>query len=59
LFSWGESEPQDPAKFRARELGLVVLTRDLRAALARLNPHLPPPAITEAAGKLPLHDFSR
>lgn len=37
----------------------VVLTRDLRTALARLNPQLPPVAIAEAMGKLTRHDFSR
>src|SRR5882672_3791635 len=37
----------------------VVLTRDLRAALARLNPQLPPVAIDEAAQKMIRHDFSR
>lgn len=37
----------------------VVLTRDLRAALARLNPQLPPPAIAEAVAKLTRQDFSR
>ena len=37
----------------------VVLTRDLRAALARLNPQLPPAAITEAVETMMRHDFSR
>ena len=37
----------------------VVLVRDLRAALVKLNPHLPPAAVTEAIGKLTHHDFSR
>jgi len=37
----------------------VVLTRDLRIALARLNSKLPPMAISEAVGKLTRHDFSR
>ncbi len=36
-----------------------MLTRDLRAALVRLNPQLPPAAIDEALGKLRRHDFSR
>ncbi len=30
----------------------AVLVRDLRSALVRLNPHLPPPAIEEAITKL-------
>src|ERR1035437_10279051 len=37
----------------------VVLTRDLRAALMRLNPELPPVAISEAVNKLSRADFSR
>jgi type I restriction enzyme R subunit len=37
----------------------AVLLRDLRAALVRLNPQLPPPAIEEAITKLTHHDFSR
>ncbi len=37
----------------------VVLTRDLRAALARLNPQLPPAAIAEAVQTMTRHDFSR
>jgi type I restriction enzyme R subunit len=37
----------------------VVLTRELRAALIRLNPQLPPAAVEEAVGTLTRHDFSR
>ena len=37
----------------------AVLTRDLRAALQRLNPDLPPSAIDEAVRALTVHDFSR
>lgn len=37
----------------------VVLVRDLRAALARLNPELPDAAIDEAVGRLTHHDYSR
>jgi type I restriction enzyme R subunit len=37
----------------------VVLTRELRAALTRLNPLLPAAAVEEAVGKLTRHDFSR
>ena len=37
----------------------VVLVRDLRAALVKLNPQLPPSAIAEAVTKLTHHDFSR
>ena len=37
----------------------VVLSRDLRAALVRLNPALPDKAINEAVAKMTRHDFSR
>jgi type I restriction enzyme R subunit len=37
----------------------VVLVRDLRAALVRLNPALPESAINEAVVKLTHHDYSR
>ena len=37
----------------------MVLTRDLRAALRRLNPDLPPRAIEDAIQTLTRHDFSR
>ncbi|TIM10231.1 type I restriction endonuclease subunit R [Mesorhizobium sp.] len=37
----------------------AVLTRDLRAALARLNPDLPPSAIDDALRTLTIHDFNR
>jgi type I restriction enzyme R subunit len=37
----------------------AVLVRDLRSALVKLNPQLPPAAIEEAITKLTHHDFSR
>lgn len=37
----------------------AVLTRDLRAALERINPDLPPPAIDDALRALTANDFSR
>jgi type I restriction enzyme R subunit len=37
----------------------VVLIRDLRSALSRLNPQLPDSAINEALQKLTHHDFTR
>jgi len=37
----------------------VVLTRDLRAALAKLNPHIPETARQQAIDKLVRVDFSR
>jgi type I restriction enzyme, R subunit len=37
----------------------VVLKRDLRAALVRMNSQLSDKAIDEVVGKLTRHDFSR
>ena len=37
----------------------VVLVRDLRAALAKLNPQLPPSAVEDAISQLTYHDYSR
>ena len=37
----------------------AVLIRDLRAALERLNPDLPPSAVDDAIRALTVHDFSR
>ncbi len=42
-----------------RDTREVVLTRDLRAAIERLNPQLPPAALEEAIGKMTRHDFTR
>jgi len=42
-----------------RDTREVVLTRDLRAALVRLNPTLPEKALEEVVAKMTRHDFSR
>ena len=47
------------ARWAAPTRSEAVLTRDLRAALERLNPDLPPPAIDDAMRALTVHDFSR
>jgi type I restriction enzyme R subunit len=44
----GRTDPRD-----------VVLTRDLRAAIARINPLLPDSAVTDAMKKMTRHDFTR
>lgn len=59
LFAWNtESFGPDGTLGRANETE-AVLTRDLRAALERLNPALPPSAIGEALRALTAHDASR
>src|ERR1700692_891431 len=56
VYAWNQ-ETFGPAgtlgRVDARE---VVLTRDLRAALTRLNPQLPAVAVDEAVSKLTRHD---
>ena len=47
------------ARLGAPDTSEAVLTRDLRAALERLNPDLPPSAIDDALRALTVHDFSR
>jgi type I restriction enzyme R subunit len=59
LYAWNE-ETFGPAGTLGRSNERdAVLVRDLRAALVKLNPQLPPAAIDEAITKLTNHDFSR
>jgi type I restriction enzyme R subunit len=59
VYAWNQ-ETFGPAGTLGRvDTREVVLTRDLRAALTRLNPQLPAVAVDEAVGKLTRHDFSR
>jgi Type I restriction enzyme R protein N terminus (HSDR_N) len=54
----GRRRPSGQALGR-KDTSESVLTRDLRAALARLNPGLPPSAIDDSMRALTVHDFSR
>src|SRR5438552_16687146 len=59
LYAWN-NETFGPASTLGRaDTRETVLTRDLRAALGRLNSQLPPAAIAEAVGKLTRGDFTR
>ena len=59
VYAWNhETFGPDGTLGRASERD-VVLVRDLRAALVRLNPALPEAAIGEAVAKLTHHDYSR
>ena len=59
VYAWNE-ETFGPAGMLGRaDTREVVLTRDLRAALARLNPQLPRAAVTETVQTMTRHDFSR
>ena len=59
VYAWNEETFGPDGMLGRADTREVVLTRDLRAALARLNPQLPPVAIVEAVQKLTRHDFSR
>ena len=59
VYAWNhETFGPDGTLGRASERE-VVLVRDLRTALVKLNPALPETAINEAVGKLIHHDYSR
>lgn len=59
VYAWNEETFGPEGTLGRRDKREVVLTRDLRAALVRLNPGLPDKAIEEAVAKLTRHDFSR
>jgi type I restriction enzyme R subunit len=59
VYAWND-ETFGPAGTLGRaSTSEAVLSRDLRAALQRLNPDLPPSAIDDALRSLTVHDFSR
>src|SRR5689334_11993132 len=59
IYAWND-ETFGPAGTLGRaDTREVVLTRDLRAAIARLNPTLPSAAVDEAVSTLTRQDFSR
>ena len=56
----GTRKPSEPPVLLSRTSERdVVLVRDLRAALAKLNPLLPPSAVNDAISQLTHHDYSR
>src|SRR3989442_5307476 len=59
VYAWNEETFGPNGTLGRSDTREVVLTRDLRAALIRLNPELPPAAIEEAAQKMTRHDFTR
>src|SRR6266571_1414431 len=59
VYAWNEATFGPEGTLGRLDTREVVLTRDLRAALARLNPQLRPAAIAEAVQKMTRHDFSR
>ena len=59
VYAWNEETFGQDGTLGRQDTAEAVLTRDLRAALQRLNPELPQTAIDEAVRALTLHDFSR
>lgn len=59
VFAWNQETFGPDGTLGRRDTRDVVLARDLRAALARLNPELPPAAMDEAVAALTLHDPTR
>jgi type I restriction enzyme R subunit len=59
VYAWNEETFGPGGTLGRMDTREVVLTRDLRAALVRLNPQLPPAAITEAVREITRHDFTR
>lgn len=59
VYAWNDETFGPDGTLGRADTRAVVLTRDLRAALTRLNPQLPAAAVEEAVGKLTRHDFSR
>jgi type I restriction enzyme R subunit len=59
VYAWNDETFGDAGTLGRADTRYVVLTRDLRAALTRMNPLLPPAAVEEAIGKLTRNDFSR
>lgn len=59
VYAWNDESFGPGGTLGRKDTTEAVLTRDLRAALERLNPDLPASAIDEAMRALTVHDFSR
>ena len=59
VYAWNEETFGPDGTLGRTDTREVVLTRELRAALARLNPQLPPAAIADAVQQVTRHDFTR
>ena len=59
VYAWNEETFGPTGTLGRADTREVVLTRELRAALERLNPKLPPAAIAEAVQKMTRHEFTR
>jgi type I restriction enzyme, R subunit len=59
VYAWNDETFGPDGTLGRADTREVVLTRDLRGALVRLNPQLPPVAVAEAVQTMTRHDFSR
>jgi len=59
VYAWNDETFGPTGMLGRKDPTEAVLTRDLRAALERLNPDLPPSAIDDALRSLTVYDFSR
>jgi type I restriction enzyme R subunit len=59
VYAWNQETFGPEGTLGRADTKEVVLQRDLRAALVRLNPELPAVAMDDALAKLTRHDFSR
>jgi len=59
VYAWNDETFGPGGTLGRKDTREAVLVRDLQAALDRLNPDLPPPAIDDAMRALTVHDFSR
>src|SRR4051794_37525687 len=59
VYAWNQETFGPGGTLGREDAKEVVLTRDLRAALQRLNPGLPAPAIADALRTLTVFDVSR
>src|ERR1017187_9525029 len=59
VYAWNEETFGPDGTLGRADTREVVLTRELRAALARLNPQLPAAAIADVVQQMTRHDFTR
>jgi type I restriction enzyme R subunit len=59
VFAWNDETFGPDGMLGRTDTREVVLLRDLRTAISRLNPQLPAAAVGEAAATMARHDFSR
>lgn len=59
VYAWNQEDYGPDSLLGRSDASEVVLKRDLRQALVRLNPLLPASAVDEAITKLTYHDFTR